>query len=263
MPTVQPSREVSTYERPAPAWPWRLAVGTGALVLTALTALLVPLADLMSRGPQPSTLTFRTIELSPWQPPPAPPVTPPPPPPPPAPPPPPLQPRPIAPPAPAPPAPSERLRLPLRLDFNLTPTRGDVALDFDPTPFAAAALPTEIAPAPPAPPAPPPAATTAETAEPAEVKDLDRAPEVVVQTRPVYPYRARAQRLEGHVDLRFTVTADGRVVDVECLQAEPPHVFDDAAITAVRRWTFTPGQRQGQAVAARMQIRIRFTLEEP
>ncbi|NLF18030.1 MAG: energy transducer TonB [Lentisphaerae bacterium] len=257
---MQPSREVSTYERPAPAWPWRLAVGTGALVLTALTALLVPLADLMSRGPQPSTVTYRTIELSPWQPPPAPQATPPPPPPPPA-PPPPLQPRPIAP-APAPPAPTERLRLPLRLDFSLTPTRGEVALDFDPTPFAVT-IPTESAPTPPAPPAPPPPEPPAKTAEPAELRDLDRAPEVVVQTRPVYPYRARAQRLEGHVDLRFTVTTDGRVVDVECLQAEPPHVFDDAAIAAVRRWTFSPGQRQGQPVAARMQIRIRFTLEEP
>jgi len=259
-----PAREIITYDRPTPAWPWRLAVFSCALAMTAFTALLVPLADLLTKAPA-RDLEYRTIELSEWRPPP-----------PPAPPPPvrPVTPQ-KAPPRTAPrsaprldePAPSQpsRLKLPVKLDLALSDFRTDLTLDFDPDPTAQA-IPETAAPAPPAAPAAaaaPPPPPSPSPVPPAELSQLDRHPSVLDQTKPIYPYRARAQRLEGHVDLRFTVTAQGRVEDVEVLQAEPRYVFDDAATSAVRRWTFSPGVRDGHAVPARMQIRIRFTLEEP
>ena len=81
-----PAREIISYDRPPPAWPWRLAIFSCALGMTAFTALLVPLADLLSQAPA-RDVEYRTVELSEWHPPPPPaplspprPQTPPPPP---------------------------------------------------------------------------------------------------------------------------------------------------------------------------------------
>lgn len=256
-----PARELITYDRTVPGWPWRLAVLSGALAMTALTALLIPLADLLAPVPR-HDLEYRTVELSDWRPPPPPPPVSPP------------KPREAArqPPRPAPapvPRPSEpvpprpeRPRLPIRLDLALSEIHTDLSLDFEFDP-SAASLPGTVEAPPAAEPPPAAPAPAPPPAGPAELRDLDRPPAVLTQTRPVYPYRARTQRLQGFVDVQFTVTPEGRVEDAVVLHAEPRYVFDDAALTAVRRWTFTPGIRGGRPVAARMQIRIRFTLEEP
>lgn len=253
-------RESITYERPAPSWPWRLAVFATALGMTAVTALLVPLADLFTKAPARS-LEYRTIEVSEWRPPPPPAPLP--------------VPRPVTP-APAPPpaakaavprleAPTpqatERLKLPVKLEFALGDFRSDLTLDFDADPTAGGALPgvaTATAPAAPAAPAPPPApAAAVDDSEP-----LDRHPAILTQSRPVYPYRARSRRVEGYVDLQFTVTPHGSVDTVAVVAGQPQGVFEEAAVAAVRTWRFSPGIRDGQPVPVRMQIRIRFDLTE-
>lgn len=250
------ARELTRYERPAPAWPRRLGVFSCALALTAFTALLVPLADLLTKAPT-RNLDYRTIELSEWRPPPPPAPLPPPPKPAPPQPPPPQAARASVPrlEAPRPQAP-ERLRLPVKLDFALGDTRSDLALDFDADPTASALPGVATAPAPPPPPPPPPAAV-ADNSEP-----LDRHPAAISQSKPVYPYRARSRRIEGHVDLQFTVSAHGSVDSVIVADAQPQGVFEEAATAAVRAWRFSPGIRDGQPVPVRMQIRIRFDLTE-
>jgi TonB family protein len=66
---------------------------------------------------------------------------------------------------------------------------------------------------------------------------------------PAFPEAARARGLSGSVKLRFTVSAEGRTQDVTVIAAEPPGVFEDAAIAAVRRFTYFPRIERGQAVA--------------
>ena len=249
------------YTRPAPAWPWRLAVVVVALLMTVLTALIVPLTEMLSAPPS-RDIEYRTVELSDWRP-----LSPPPPP----------LPRPLPSPAkPTPPQPppqtprleepsadpAPRLRLPVKLDFALGAVRADLALDFtlDPetrdlpettTALAGAGTSTSASPVPLPPSLPPPP------------ERFDRPPTIASQVKPQYPYAARSRLIEGQVDLQFTVTAQGRVEGATVLEAQPRNVFEEAALAAVGRWRFTPALRAGRAVPARLQVRISFTLEDP
>lgn len=92
--------------------------------------------------------------------------------------------------------------------------------------------------------------------------DLDSHPRPTTQIPPVYPYRARHRGQEGYVDVRFTVTKNGSVADIEVADAEPEAVFNDAARRAVAQWRFSPGIKNGNAVPTRLQMRIRFELED-
>ena len=67
---------------------------------------------------------------------------------------------------------------------------------------------------------------------------------------PVYPAEARAQGIEGSVQVRYDVSVDGRVTGAEVISSSPPGVFDDAAVAAVRSWRFNAPVRDGQPVAA-------------
>jgi protein TonB len=70
---------------------------------------------------------------------------------------------------------------------------------------------------------------------------------------PDYPRNAAARRLPGWVDVAFAVDASGRTREVRVVGAEPPGVFDEAALAAVRRGRFaaTTGPVDSQ-------IRVRF-----
>jgi TonB family protein len=79
---------------------------------------------------------------------------------------------------------------------------------------------------------------------------------------PEYPVRAREAGASGWVELIYTVRADGTTGDVAVAGAEPAGYFEDAAMTAVRKWRYNPMQREGRAVDQRVRIRIRFAMEK-
>ena len=239
------------YRRSGPSWLWRASVFFLALCFAALTALLIPLSDLLT-APPTATIEYRTVDITEWQPP-AKPLPPPPPKPPPPQEPPPDTTRPLPQLQPQQMAPPPKIRLPIKLDFALSDFDTNVTLDFDVDPLVEV-IPEVAVPSPPAPPPPP--------LPPPNPERLDRQPAILSQVKPVYPYRARTRRLEGYVDVQFTVTSDGLVEGATALQASPPDVFERAAVEAVSRWRFSPGIRDGQAATSRMQIRIRFTLDQ-
>ncbi|HTJ16455.1 MAG TPA: energy transducer TonB [Steroidobacteraceae bacterium] len=76
--------------------------------------------------------------------------------------------------------------------------------------------------------------------------------------QPVYPEAARKRGVEGWVELAFTVTPNGTVEDVEVRNASPANVFDDSAVRAIRGWRFEPVERNGEKVAQRAMVRLRF-----
>lgn len=76
---------------------------------------------------------------------------------------------------------------------------------------------------------------------------------------PVYPEAARKRGAEGWVELAFTVTPKGTVEDVEVRNASPADVFDEAATRAIRQWRFEPVERNGEKVAQRAMVRLKFT----
>jgi protein TonB len=48
------------------------------------------------------------------------------------------------------------------------------------------------------------------------------------------------RRIEGRVELMFTVLPDGRVTDLRVVDAQPSQVFDECALAAARHWRFAP-----------------------
>jgi len=92
--------------------------------------------------------------------------------------------------------------------------------------------------------------------------DLDKPPQKVVQTQPVYPYKARQRNIEGYVKVKMLVRADGSVGEVSILDAQPKGLFDTETLKAVPNWKFKPGVIDGQAVPSWVVTTIRFNLND-
>ncbi len=90
---------------------------------------------------------------------------------------------------------------------------------------------------------------------------VDTKPRIQRQVEPDYPAEARRRGLEGHVVARLLVATDGGVARVGIVSAQPPHVFDQAVLAALRKWRFHPARFEGRAVAAWVMLPIRFHLK--
>lgn len=81
---------------------------------------------------------------------------------------------------------------------------------------------------------------------------------------PVYPRGALLQAIEGEVTVRFTINADGGVVDAEILEAHPRRVFDKTVLAALRNWHYKPQMIDGRPIVLRGVIeKFTFQLEPP
>ncbi len=97
------------------------------------------------------------------------------------------------------------------------------------------------------------------TIYPAE--QLQRAPTAVVQSAPVYPFALLTAGIEGTVVVSLVVGQDGAVTGARVTKSTEPG-FDDAALAAVKRWRFTPGQKDGAAVNAEIKVPIVFSISD-
>lgn len=109
---------------------------------------------------------------------------------------------------------------------------------------APAPAPTQVASTTPPPAQTPPAAAPPEpepepVAAPAPRRPAGL-PNVVSQVQPRYPPQAFRRKLEGFVEVEFTVLADGSVTDVNVVRSEPRNTFDREAISAMQKWRFEP-----------------------
>ena len=74
-----------------------------------------------------------------------------------------------------------------------------------------------------------------------------------------YPMGARADDVEGDVVVEVVLDRGGQVIDARV--ARPAgHGFDEAALSAIRRYRFSPAQRDGHAVRVRMPWTVQFRL---
>jgi len=88
----------------------------------------------------------------------------------------------------------------------------------------------------------------------------DYSPVKTHDVAPEYPRSALRKEIEGWVDLRLTISPDGKVEDIEIVAAEPRRVFERAAIRAATRWEFEPPSRSGFDEALTGTYRINFSL---
>ena len=78
---------------------------------------------------------------------------------------------------------------------------------------------------------------------------------------PVYPRMAKQRGLTGTVLLQVLVGIDGRPLDVTVAQSSGHRELDDAARAQVlKRWSFQPAMKDGQAVQAIGMVPIEFAL---
>jgi TonB family protein len=76
-----------------------------------------------------------------------------------------------------------------------------------------------------------------------------------------YPQDALAHRIEGAVELGYTVTAKGAVADVKVLDSNPPGFFEKAASNAVARLRYKPVLEDGKAVAVATKMLVKFRVQ--
>lgn len=75
---------------------------------------------------------------------------------------------------------------------------------------------------------------------------------------PQYPAKALAERTRGTVTVAFTIEPDGSTADVHIVGSQPPGVFNNAAITAVRQWRFHPATADGVPVTSKARQTLVF-----
>jgi protein TonB len=85
-------------------------------------------------------------------------------------------------------------------------------------------------------------------------------PAVLNQARPAYPFELRRAGLAGEALIDFIVDPTGIVIGAYAPRATDI-LFAEAALAAVRQWTFRPGRNAaGQDIAVHMQVPILFEL---
>jgi protein TonB len=105
----------------------------------------------------------------------------------------------------------------------------------------------------PPPPPPPP-----QKPAPVRASSLIRQPIKIVDVQPVYPAHARAARIEGLVIIEAIIDERGHVTNARVLRSAP--LLDEAALTAVRQWRYTPTLLNNVPVSVIMTITFNFKL---
>jgi protein TonB len=84
----------------------------------------------------------------------------------------------------------------------------------------------------------------------------------IVRVAPIYPARAQSRGLEGYVDMSFTVTATGTVID-PIVVFSTSGLFERAASRAVLKFKYKPRVVDGVPVnVPGVKTRITFKMEE-
>jgi len=89
----------------------------------------------------------------------------------------------------------------------------------------------------------------------------DRDPLPLVRVEPEYPPQARQRRLEGWVQVRFTISTAGSVRDAIVIQSSDA-IFERNAIQAVSKWKYQPQLQAGKPTEAPGQhVVVRFKMK--
>lgn len=62
----------------------------------------------------------------------------------------------------------------------------------------------------------------------------------IIRIEPKYPVEAAKNRVEGFVQLEFSIDSAGKTQNIRVLHAEPKDVFENESIRALSQWTYTP-----------------------
>lgn len=95
-----------------------------------------------------------------------------------------------------------------------------------------------------------------------DVPDLvlvDQQPSLKKSVEPVYPPEALAKNLEGKVWLKVLIDSTGHPAEVQLFKSDND-IFNDAAMTAARQFTFNPAMKDKKPVAVWVTFPFKFKL---
>lgn len=92
-----------------------------------------------------------------------------------------------------------------------------------------------------------------------DISAVEELPVPIDTPAPVYPDLARSGEVEGDVVVQALITREGKVSEVKVVDGN--WVLHDAAITAVKKWTFKPALQQHKPVSVWVEIPLHFTLD--
>lgn len=102
-------------------------------------------------------------------------------------------------------------------------------------------------------------AETADTRFPIfEVKDVDKKPAALFQTKPVYPYSMQQSKTRGKVVVEFVIGPDAKVSRIKAISSTHRE-FEQPAIDSIIRSTWKPAYKDEKPVATRVTQTISFT----
>jgi protein TonB len=107
---------------------------------------------------------------------------------------------------------------------------------------------------------PAPAAITAETSPAPPVAETANM-KVNRRVDPIYPPQSRRAGEEGTGVYRVLVDANGRPLEVSVLNSSGFPRLDEAALTAIKKWSFSPAMQAGQAVQSWTRVQVKFELQ--
>lgn len=94
---------------------------------------------------------------------------------------------------------------------------------------------------------------------PSEITSVQELPIPINTPDPIYPDLARSQGVEGEVRVRALITKEGKVAEVVVVDGN--WVLHEAAIAAVKGWTFKPALQQHKPVPVWVEIPLDFSLD--
>ena len=94
-----------------------------------------------------------------------------------------------------------------------------------------------------------------------EIREVDTPPIPLFKIKPHYPLIAKHQKKEGALLMQFTVNPKGETQDILIIEADPPGIFNDSALEAIKQWRFNPGYKNGKPVCVRVSLPLKYHLE--
>ena len=83
-----------------------------------------------------------------------------------------------------------------------------------------------------------------------------KAPQLLHSVQPEYPVLSRQDRVEGDVTVQVDITATGKVARAKAVSG--PVVLRQAAVDALRQWSFKPATVSGKPVPIQMLVTVKF-----
>jgi len=99
-------------------------------------------------------------------------------------------------------------------------------------------------------------------ADPVEYEKLDEKSQITESAKPIYPEKARKDSLIGTTFIEVEVDTKGKVTVAKVKESSGHTLLDEAAIEAAKKFKFSPGKKDGEAVSTIMVIPFKFSLKK-